>query len=49
MTKVCSNCKLYISSQKINNCKADIVGTVNPNDSACYKIQFNEIENKINQ
>lgn len=43
MTKHCKNCKLYISDKIINNCKANIVATSKPDDSACYKIQNNEI------
>lgn len=31
--------------EKTNNCKAKIVGFTNPEDSACYKIQHNEIDN----
>ena len=45
MTKLCKNCKLYIPNKTINNCKANMVGTIRENDSACYKIQFNEIKN----
>ena len=43
MTLKCKNCKYYIQYKDINNCDANIVGTVKPNDSSCYKIQFSYI------
>jgi len=39
----CGNCKLYNKYRTVNNCKANIIGTVNPEDMGCYKIQFNKI------
>lgn len=42
MTELCKNCKYYIKDKKVNNCSQEIVGTVNPNDSACYKISTKE-------
>ena len=36
----CKDCIYYIDNQDINNCKQDIVGTVKPNDSSCYKINY---------
>lgn len=49
MTKLCKNCKLYIQNEQINNCKSNVVGTIRENDSACYKIQFNEMKNINNE
>ena len=36
--KKCKECTYYISTSKINNCKLGIIGTADPEDSACYKI-----------
>lgn len=38
MTDKCINCKYYIKNKRINNCLQDVVGTINEDDSACYKI-----------
>lgn len=35
----CKYCKYYIKDKKINNCLQNIVGKINEEDSACYKIE----------
>lgn len=44
MALMCTDCKLYDPAKDINNCRAGVVGTVRKDSSACYKIQFNQIE-----
>lgn len=39
----CKFCKYYIKDKKINNCLQNIVGTTQPEDSSCYKIQKNRL------
>ena len=47
--KKCKDCVYFLSTSNINNCKAGIIGTANPEDSACYKIaqQNNKENNKL--
>ena len=48
MTKKCKDCKCFVINQNINNCKAGMFVKVDPNDSSCYKIQYNNKSNDDN-
>ena len=36
----CKNCIYYIIEKSVNNCSQNVVGTVKPEDSSCYKIKY---------
>lgn len=35
----CKFCKYYIKDKSENNCLQNVVGKINSEDSACYKIE----------
>ena len=41
---ICGNCRFYDPNKSVNNCKANIIGTVHPEQMGCYLIQFNNIK-----
>ena len=46
MEFLCKHCKLFDKHLKYRNCKGNVVGVTRPEDSACYKIQFNLLDDK---
>ena len=46
MARKCNECRFYIKDKTENNCVKKMVGKINEEDSACYKIEESDKMNK---